>query len=146
MTARSTWKCAERAVARMFGVRRIALSGSNNTQGETASDTDHPRLFIEVKLRKSFAAWSLFRKVEKLAAKEKKVPVVALKQKGGEGILLVLRPHDLRAVAEEYDNANVRRDETSVRGPRGDDPSGRRDKLVPVRSVRDESVASGFAC
>ena len=97
-TSKSCWTAFERTVSRFFGSERTALSGSNSKQ--TASDSLHPVLFIEAKLRKRMWIWNLFTKTEKLAAKENKIPVVAIKQKGCKGWLLVIRAdvNDLESV------------------------------------------------
>lgn len=99
-THKSTWKAFERAVGRDFGTRRTPLSGGNS--GITRSDTMHDKIFFEAKLRQSFALHKLFVETEKLAKLEDKTPVVAIKEKGKNGYLLLLRPEDLQKVANEY--------------------------------------------
>jgi len=96
----SNWKGFERIAARTFGTKRNALSGMNSKI--TASDTLHPRLFIECKKRKRFSLYQLFRKVEQKANKESKIPVVAIKETGKKGWLILIRPEDLMAIAQEY--------------------------------------------
>lgn len=98
MTHKSTWKAMERKVAAKFGSKRTPLSGSNG--GVTASDSLHPVLFLEAKLRAKHAAWELWQDTAAKAKKENKVPVVALKQKGGRGELYVIHGDHLREVLE----------------------------------------------
>lgn len=82
----------ERKVAKLLGGVRNPLSGgaSRHTRG----DVIHDFLYVECKLRKRIAAWSLFREVEQLAKLEGKTPVVILKEKGKKGELAVLRLTD----------------------------------------------------
>lgn len=98
-TSKSCWKGFERLVAKFFGSKRVPLSGSNSGHG-TNSDSLHPKIYIECKVRDKFALWSLFVDTENKAKVEKKVPVVAIKQKGEKGYLLVIRPEDLQKVAK----------------------------------------------
>ena len=98
-TSKSCWKEFERVVAKFFGTRRVPLSGSNSGHG-TNSDSLHPKLYIECKVRGKISLWQLFTDTEQKAKVEKKVPVVAIKQKGEKGYLLVMRPNDLQKVAE----------------------------------------------
>jgi hypothetical protein len=60
----------------------------------------HPKLYIECKLRQKIAIWPLFVDTEKKAKVENKIPIVAIKQKGEKGELLVIRPADLQKIAE----------------------------------------------
>lgn len=98
-TSKSAWKSFERTVATYFGTRRVPLSGSNSGHG-TNSDSLHPKLYIECKVRSKIALWQLFTDTEKKAKVEGKVPVVAIKQKGEKGYLLVMRPEDLEKINE----------------------------------------------
>lgn len=100
-THKSTWKAFERRIAKDFGTKRTALSGGNS--GVTRADTMHADLFIEAKLRASFSLHTLFVETEKLAAKENKTAVVAIKEKAKKGYLLLLRPEDLQKVARLYE-------------------------------------------
>jgi len=95
MTHRSTWKAAERRVAAYFDAIRISLSGSNNQQAQTSSDTDSEEFYIEVKYRQRFSVLTLFHDVIRKAKKEKKLPVLALVEKNKPGFFLVLRQKDL---------------------------------------------------
>ena len=98
-TSKSSWKNFERLVASFFGTKRVPLSGSNSGHG-TNSDSLHPRLYIECKVRGRIALWQLFTDTEKKAKVEGKIPIVAIKQKGEKGYLLVLRPENLGKVNE----------------------------------------------
>lgn len=98
-TSSSSWKSFERLVASFFGTKRVPLSGSNSGHG-TNSDSLHPRLYIECKVRGRIALWQLFTDTEKKAKVEGKIPIVAIKQKGEKGYLLVLRPENLGKVNE----------------------------------------------
>ena len=82
----------------MFGTKRAPLSGSNSGHN-TNSDSLHPKLYIECKLRQKIAIWQLFEDTERKAKAEDKIPIVAIKQKGAKGELLVIRPHDLQKIA-----------------------------------------------
>lgn len=94
-----TWKAIERKVASFFGSKRTPLSGGNS--GHSRSDSLHSILFIETKYRKVHSAVTLWRKTSVLAAKEKKIPVVALAEKGSRGFWIVVHSEDLRAVASQ---------------------------------------------
>lgn len=99
-TSKSCWKSFERTVAEFFGTKRVPLSGSNSGHG-TNSDSLHPRLYIECKVRGKVAIWQLFMDTEEKAKVEGKIPVVAIKQKGGKGYLLVIRPNDIEKICSE---------------------------------------------
>lgn len=90
----SNWKGCEREIAKAFGTTRAPVS--NNL---THSDTFNSKLYIEVKKRKSFWIWGLFEDTKKKALKEKKIPVVCIKQKYKSGFLIVCRPQDIKEVA-----------------------------------------------
>lgn len=64
----------------MFKTTRTPLSGGNSKM--TRSDTLHPRLFVEAKMRKHFSVVTLFCETRELARKEGKMPVVVLQEKG----------------------------------------------------------------
>lgn len=98
-TSKSAWKQLERKVATMFGTKRVPLSGSNSGHN-TNSDSLHPKLYIECKLRQKIAIWQLFIDTEKKAYAEDKIPIVAIKQKGAKGELLIIRPEHLQVIAE----------------------------------------------
>lgn len=98
-TSKSAWKSFERIVANYFGTRRVPLSGSNSGHG-TNSDSLHPKLYIECKVRGKLSIWQLFVDTENKAKVERKIPIVAVKQKGEKGYLLVMRPEDLDEVSK----------------------------------------------
>lgn len=100
-TSKVCWKSFERLVAGFFGTKRVPLSGSNSGHN-TNSDSMHGELYIECKVREKFAIWSLFDDTEKKAKNENKIPIVAIKQKGEKGFLLVIRPENLEKITEIY--------------------------------------------
>lgn len=102
MTHKSTWKKFERAVAKFFGTCRKALSGGAGQEGQTKSDSHHPKLYIECKLRKKMAIWSLFDDTKKKASSEGKLPVIATKQKGKHGFLITVHSSDLEEFINRY--------------------------------------------
>lgn len=73
-TSKSTWKSFEREVAKHFGTKRVPLSGSNSGHN-TNSDTLHPKLYIECKVRGKSAIWTLFEDTRNKAKVEKKFPL-----------------------------------------------------------------------
>lgn len=102
-THRNTWKATERRAAGLFGALRQRCSGSSGRADESRSDSTHPTLFIETKLRASCAIRNLFDKTAGLAKKEKKVPVLMLAAKFRPGFLVVVHSDDL---AEFYSKTN----------------------------------------
>ncbi len=98
-TSRSTWKQRERQIAKFFGTTRTPLSGGNS--GHTRSDTLHPRLFVEQKLRQKHSAVTLWDSTRGLAQKENKIPVVTLAEKGRPGFWIVMHSSDFETVARE---------------------------------------------
>jgi len=102
MAAKSTWKNVERRVAGLFDSERCPLSGGNSKI--TRSDSLHPYLFVETKYRVAHSAVKLWRKTKDLAEKEiapdgrPKIPVVALVEKGREGVFFVIHSSDLPLV------------------------------------------------
>lgn len=101
-THRSSWKRRERDAASLFGCRRNVLSGSSNREDRSSSDVDHPRLFVETKLRASSATRRLWEQTRDLARREGKAPVLALYAKSKPGALLVIHQDDMDAVAAEW--------------------------------------------
>lgn len=98
-TSKSCWKGFESLVASFFGTKRVPLSGSNSRHG-TNSDTLHEKVYIECKVRNKFSLWSLFEDTERKANVENKIPVVAIKEKGKKGFLLLIRPNDIKKINE----------------------------------------------
>ena len=66
--ANKTWRAFERRVARFFGTERNALSGGNLKL--TRSVSLQPKLFIECKQRKRFAAVRLWDDTKRQANRE----------------------------------------------------------------------------
>ncbi len=87
------WKAREREAAAFFGTRRTPLSGGNSGHG-TRSDTLHPDIFVEVKVRKRSAIYSLYLATKALAKKENKVPILVIAQKNHPGFLIVVHSND----------------------------------------------------
>jgi hypothetical protein len=104
MGANPAWKRVERQVASIFGSVRNPLSGSGS--GHTGSDTRHPTLFIECKHRQKHQVVQALLKLKAAAKKEKKVPVLALHEKGRHGVVFCIHEDDLMEVAIEYMRAN----------------------------------------
>jgi hypothetical protein len=106
-TARRTWQKAEGRVAALFGARRQVGSGSSGRDDRTQSDSTHPRLFVETKLRQAHAARSLHDEVKARARREGKVPVVVLVDKGRPGALVCVHTDDLADFLAEYAAAHA---------------------------------------
>jgi hypothetical protein len=53
LTARATWKAAERRIAADLGGRRIPVTGIDRD----GADVETPKFSIQVKLRKALPAW-----------------------------------------------------------------------------------------
>jgi hypothetical protein len=68
----------------------------------TTSDSTHPTLFIESKLRERHTTRRLHDATKKLATREGKTPVLALFDKNRPGFLLVVHSDDLPVVLAEY--------------------------------------------
>ena len=101
-THRRTWQRSEGRAAALFGCRRQVSSGSSGRDDLTASDSTHPVLFIESKLRDRHAARTLHDSAKKRAMKERKTPVVVLFDKQRPGCLIVVHSDDLAVVLAEY--------------------------------------------
>jgi hypothetical protein len=117
-THRSTWKRRERDAARVFGTKRQVLSGSSGC--ESNSDSCHPRLYLECKLRASSATRSLWELTKARAVKEGKIPVVLLYDKGKHGAIVAVHQDDLAAVAVEL----ARQSDAGSTNPRPPGQSG----------------------
>lgn len=100
-TARRTWQRAEGRAAALFGSRRQYGSGGGGREDQTRSDSTHPRLFLELKLREVHTAVTLWGTVKHLARLERKVPVCVLSEKNRPGQWLVVHTDDLDAVMAE---------------------------------------------
>lgn len=104
MTSRGTWKQAESNVAKFHNPvdgRRTPLSGINS--GHSHADClGIEGIFIEVKYRASFALWGLYEETKRLARKECKVPVVAIREKNKKGFIDLVHSDYLDAYVQMY--------------------------------------------
>jgi hypothetical protein len=101
-THRRTWQRTEERAAALFDCRRQAGSGSNGRDDQTASDSTHPTLYIESKLRDRHAVRTLHDATKKLSTREGKTPLLALFDKNRPGFLLVIHCDDLAIVLAEF--------------------------------------------
>jgi hypothetical protein len=101
-THRRTWQRSEGRAAALFGCRRQTNSGSSGRDDLTGSDSTHPTLFIESKLRNRHAVRTLHDATKKLATKEGKTPVLTLFDKNRPGFLVVVHSDDLAIVLAEF--------------------------------------------
>jgi len=98
--ADKAWKAYERRLASDWGTVRNSLSGSNSKV--TASDSHHPRLFLEGKLNANSPFWRLYLKAKPLADKEGKAVVLCLGKKHHPGYILSFHRDDMPIVVAEY--------------------------------------------
>lgn len=101
MTSRRAWQKVEGRIAARFGAKRSVGSGSMGRDDFSESDSTHPNLFIECKMREKHSAVSLYDDTAKKAKKEKKTPVVALAEKNRPGFWVLVHIDNLKAVADE---------------------------------------------
>ena len=102
-TARRTWQLAESRLARFFGAQRKVLSGSSGRPDDNScSDSTHPTLFLEGKLKASHATRTLHDATRALAKREGKIPVLGLFDKNRPGFLIVVHSDDWDKVVAEY--------------------------------------------
>lgn len=106
MTHRNTWKQKERDVGALFGCRRRRGSGCDPETG--GDDIVHPRLFVEVRLRKNMTVLKWWEKdVVEPAQREGKFPVLVIFQKG-KGQPFIVAPLDaeyLKTILKELEAA-----------------------------------------
>ena len=98
---KGAWKAAEEWLAQIFGAHRRPLSG--NTSGrddQDGSDTTHPALYLEAKLRSEHSVRKLHDHCRK-RAKGRPV-VIGLRDKGRPGGLIVVHDSDLPALCVEW--------------------------------------------
>ena len=98
-----SWKKAERDGAKLFGTERNPLSGRWSKHG-TESDTLHSGLYIEVKRDKKYLGKTflgLLKGTVELAKKERKAPVILLKEHGHPGFWVVTHSKYLSEIAKE---------------------------------------------
>lgn len=91
----NTWRLKERDVAKKFGSKRAYLSGGVRQYG----DVEHDVLYIEIKYRKNWSIFTLFKSVKELAEKQKKTPLLVLAEKYGKDYLVVVRLSDIKKIA-----------------------------------------------
>jgi len=97
-----SWKALERTAARKLGGER--LSRGNNFS-ESMLDVEHPWLAIDAKWRSSLATAKWFKKLikdnEKIYGKERKVPILVIKEKNMRGELVVITLDDFIKVVND---------------------------------------------
>ena len=93
----------ERRVAAFWGCKRSANNSSPHRDDYDGSDTDHPRLAIEAKLRKTNLR-SLWEAVKRRAMKFRirKTPVLCVAQKNCPGFLICIHSDDFRHAVKEW--------------------------------------------
>jgi hypothetical protein len=102
-THRSTWKARERVIARQFGAERQVCSGGMGRADQTRSDSTHPTLFIETKLRARCPVLTWYRDVERVARTGLgRTPILALTDGTGR-TLWAIAPADLPVVSTGVD-------------------------------------------
>jgi len=97
------WKAFERVTAGFFGAVRVPLSGSNSRHG-TSSDSLHPEIYMEAKRDKKYLGKTLLGLLHDTvmkAKKEKKHPVVCLKEYGKRGFWIIVHSDHIVPVAIE---------------------------------------------
>ncbi len=100
-TNRRTWKNTESELAELFGCKRRPLSGSSGRADLDSSDSTHPTLFLEAKLRAAHPIWSLHDSCKK---KAKGRPIVmGIKRKGSPGMILCVHTEDLHMMLRVLD-------------------------------------------
>lgn len=101
MPPTSHWKNVERAACVFIGSTRNPLSGINSGH-KTHSDSLHPKIFLEVKLRRKHACNELYFKTLPLARNERKTLVIALKQhrQSDPPWLMLIDPRDIHTIAD----------------------------------------------
>ena len=82
------WKAFERRIAKSLSTERSPLSGIYGHI--TTSDTLHPALYVECRLRKRSALSTWWFLVRQSALKEHKVPVIAIHQLRAKHTLAVI--------------------------------------------------------
>jgi hypothetical protein len=106
-THRSSWKRRARDAAQLFGALRQRLSGSSGRHDATRSDSTHERLFIESKLRASWAVRGLWKETSDKARLEGKTPVLVLFEKGKPGALIVVHQDHFAEGAREVGDGSL---------------------------------------
>lgn len=88
----------------MFNAQRNSLSGSNSKV--SSSDSTHPRLYIECKLKAKDALWTLHDDTKKKAKIENKTPIIAISRKGSPGAMICVHTDNVEAFISEWLIAN----------------------------------------
>ena len=109
-THRTTWKACERRAAKLFGTLRKPLSGSGGRKDQTRSDSVHPRLYIEVKMRERHPIRELYDVTREMARDETKTPILAIYDKNRPGMLLIFHSDDLDKIVDERMRAREQTD------------------------------------
>ena len=99
-TSRNTWKQRERQIAKFFFSERTPLSGFNSKH--THSDSLSKDFYVEAKYRAKLSLMTLYKDTEAKAHDEKKIPVVALCEKGKAGFLVVVSDKHFKRLASRY--------------------------------------------
>jgi hypothetical protein len=97
-TSRNTWKARERHAAAAIGARRQPCSGSSGRSDQTRSDSTSKYIYLEGKLREKHAVVTLWDDAAAKAAKEGKVPLLALTTKFRPGVWWVLHHKHVAAM------------------------------------------------
>jgi hypothetical protein len=101
-THRRTWQKREQKAAAAIGAKRQPGSGSSGREDQTRSDSVHPRLYLECKLRAAHAVINLWDDTAAKAKREKKTPLVCLSVKGRPGRWWLLHHRDVKRLAIEW--------------------------------------------
>ena len=96
----SAWKKFERSVARYFGCER-----TGPMQAKDANDINHDFLHVQCKHSKRHAIVNVWDAAKKVAYKDGKIPVVAIKVKGRHGFWLMMHSNDLIAVSNQRETS-----------------------------------------
>ena len=101
-THRRTWQRREQSAAAIFGSSRQPGSGSGGREDQTCSDSVHPRIYLEHKMRAAHAVLAVWRDAKKKAHREGKDPVVVLSEKSKAGHWLLIHEADLPAIVTNW--------------------------------------------
>ena len=88
----TAWKQRERQISTFFNTTRKI--GSGGYDPNDSSDTNHPALYIEAKLRAASSIHSLWKDTAGKAKKEGKIPVVCTAMKNHPGFLITVHSDD----------------------------------------------------
>jgi len=136
-TARGTWKAVERRVATFFKTKRAYGSGSGGRPDISKSDTTHPTLYIEAKLRETHAARTLHDDVREKAKKEGKTPVLVMADKSRPGFLVCVHCDDLAEFMRIMNEQGFIEDDDN-------EATARAERITPSRE-RIRELAKRFA-